>query len=62
MLGEVIIALQVAVVLTIIATALFGSETLSERAFRLWFGNCPEPPAPRGKLAERGRDTDLLSR
>jgi len=32
------------VVLTIIATALFGSQALSERAFRLlrWFGNRPQ--------------------
>ena len=37
-----------AVALTVIAVALFGSQALSERAFRLlrWFGNRPEPPAP----------------
>jgi hypothetical protein len=36
------------VALTVIAVALFGSQALSERAFRLlrWFGNRPEPPAP----------------
>jgi hypothetical protein len=47
-LGEVIAAIEIAMVLAIIATALFGSQTLSERAFRLlrWFGNRPEPPAP----------------
>lgn len=46
--GEVIGGIEVLVVLTIIATALFGSQALSERAFRLlrWFGNRPEPPAP----------------
>jgi hypothetical protein len=51
MLGEIVIGIEVVVVLTMIATALFGSQTLSERAFRLlrWFGNRPEPPAPDGK-------------
>jgi hypothetical protein len=45
----VVIAItETAVVLTVIAVALFGSKILSERAFRLlrWFGNYPEPPAP----------------
>ena len=38
---------EVVVALTVIAVALFGSKTLSERAFRLlrWFGNRAEPPA-----------------
>jgi hypothetical protein len=47
-LGEVIAAIEVAVMLMIIGTALFGSSTLSERAFRLLrlFGNRPEPQAP----------------
>jgi hypothetical protein len=46
-LGEVIAVIEVAVILTIIGTALFGSMALSERAFRLlrWIGNRPEPPA-----------------
>ncbi len=45
-LGEVIAVIEVAVILTIIGTALFGSSALSERAFRLlrWLGNRPEPP------------------
>jgi len=49
LLGEVIAITEIAVVLTVIAVALFGSKTLSERAFRLlrWFGNRPEPPAPK---------------
>ena len=49
LLGEVIAITEIAVVLTVIAVALFGSKTLSERAFRLlrWFGNRAEPPAPR---------------
>lgn len=48
MLGEVIAVIEVMVVLTIIATALFGSQALSERAFRLlpWVGNRPEPLPP----------------
>jgi hypothetical protein len=47
-LGEVIAVIEVVVALTIVATALFGSKTLSERAFRLlrWLGNRPEPPTP----------------
>ena len=48
LLGEVIAITEIAVVLTVIAVALFGSKTLSERAFRLlrWLGNRAEPPAP----------------
>jgi hypothetical protein len=48
LLGEVIVITEIVVALTVIAVALFGSKTLSERAFRLlrWFGNRPEPPIP----------------
>lgn len=48
LLGEVIAIIEVAVVLTILGTALFGSPALSERAFRLlrWLRNRPEPQAP----------------
>jgi hypothetical protein len=48
MLGEVIAGIEVAAMLVIIGTALFGSSALSERAFRLlrWLGNRPEPPGP----------------
>ena len=48
-LGQVIAVSEAVVVLTIIGTALFGSQTLSERAFRLlrWLGNRPEPRARR---------------
>jgi hypothetical protein len=47
-LGEALIVIEIAVALTIIGAALFGNETLSERAFRLlrWLGNRPEPPSP----------------
>lgn len=50
MLGEAIAVTEILAVLTIIATALFGSKRLSERAFRLlrWFGNRAEPPTPGG--------------
>ena len=54
LLGEVLAVIEVVVVLTIIGTALFGSQTLSERAFRFlrWIGNRPEPSAPtRGQAA-----------
>ena len=48
LLGEVIAITEIVVALTVIAVALFGSQALSERAFRLlrWFSNRPEPPAP----------------
>ncbi len=48
LLGEVIVITEIVVALTVIAVALFGSQALSERAFRLlrWFGNRPEPPGP----------------
>jgi hypothetical protein len=47
-LGVVIAAIEAAAMLTIIGTALFGSQALSERAFRLlrWLVNRPEPPSP----------------
>jgi hypothetical protein len=47
-LGQIVIAIELAVALTIIGTALFGSQALSERAFRLlrWIANRPEPPVP----------------
>jgi hypothetical protein len=47
LLGEIAAAVELAVMLTIIGTALFGSQAHSDRAFRLlrWIGNRPEPPA-----------------
>jgi hypothetical protein len=49
--GEVIAGIEIVVVLTVIAVALFGREARSERAFRLlrWFANRPEPPGPGGQ-------------
>jgi hypothetical protein len=48
LLGEVIAITEIVVALTVIAVALFGSQALSERAFRLlrWVGNRSEPAAP----------------
>ena len=59
MRGELIAAIEVAVMLTIIGTALFGSHALSERAFRLlrWLVNRPEPPGP---ASDRGRQASSL--
>jgi len=47
-LGQIAIAIELVVTLAIIGTALFGSKTHSERAFRLlrWIANRPEPAAP----------------
>jgi hypothetical protein len=48
LIGQIAIAIELAVALTVIGTALFGSQALSERAFRLlrWITNRPEPPSP----------------
>jgi hypothetical protein len=47
-LGSIAFVIELAVALTIISTALFGSQPISNRAFRLlrWIANRPEPPAP----------------
>ena len=48
LLGEIIAVAELAMVITVITVALFGSKTLSDRAFRLlrWLSNRAEPPAP----------------
>jgi hypothetical protein len=48
LLGVTALAIELAVALAIVGTALFGSQVLSERAFRLlrWIANRPEPPGP----------------
>ena len=48
LLGLTAFALELTTALTIIGTALFGSQVISERAFRIlrWIANKPEPPAP----------------
>jgi hypothetical protein len=45
--GEIAAAVELLAMFTIIGTALFGSQALSDRAFRLlrWIRNRPEPPA-----------------
>jgi hypothetical protein len=62
LLGELMAVMEFVVLLLIVpGTALFGSQILSERAFRLlrWLGNRPEPPGPtdqrRGQVANRQR-------
>jgi hypothetical protein len=58
--GEIVAGTELAVMLTIIGTALFGSQELSERAFRLlrWIGNRPEPPGPAAPIPlQEVRDT-----
>ena len=54
LLGEIATVIELAVALTIIGAALFGSQALSERAFRLlrWIANRPEPPGPAAVAAE----------
>jgi hypothetical protein len=56
LLGEVMAVIELVVILTVLGTALFASQTLSERAFRLlrWLGNRPEPPGPSGQGTTRG--------
>lgn len=56
LLGQAIAIAELAVALTLVATALFGSRALSERAFRLlrWLANRPEPPGPAGGSAGDG--------
>jgi hypothetical protein len=60
MLGDIVAIIELAVALTVIGTALFGSPDLSDRAFRLlrWIGNRPEPPAPEPSGAGRGGPAD----
>jgi len=55
LLGKAVLAVELAVALTVIGTALFGSPSLSERAFRLlrWIANRPEPPGPAAHAAAR---------
>jgi hypothetical protein len=66
-LGSIAFVIELAVAVTIIGTALFGSQALSDRAFRLlrWIANRPEPPAPGGSGsspdANRGQVLDAMS-
>lgn len=58
LLGEAIAIIELAVMLTVLGTALFGSQILSERAFRLlrWLRNRPEPLAPTTRGQPREAD------
>jgi hypothetical protein len=60
-LGEIIAAAEVMVALTITGTALFGSQALSERAFRLlrWLRNRPEPLGPPATAGTRAASSLL---
>ena len=55
-IGLAMAGAELTVALTVLATALFGSRELSERAFRLlrWLANRPEPPAPQERLKDQG--------
>jgi hypothetical protein len=55
-LSAVLTGLEAAAGLTVMATALFGSDRLSERAFRLlwWIADRPEPNAPAGRSSCSG--------
>ena len=57
LLGAAVGAAEAAVSLIVLMTALFGSEPLSNRAFRLlrWFANRAEPPTPQNTSAEDHR-------
>lgn len=57
-LGAIAAAVELGMTLTIVGTALFGSQTLSERAFRLlrWIGNRPEPTSPADPAEAKAAD------
>jgi hypothetical protein len=46
--GWILVGSEVATFMIVLAAALFGTSTISERAFRLlrWLANRPEPAAP----------------
>jgi hypothetical protein len=62
LLGEVMAVIELLAILTVVGTALYGSQALSERTFRLlrWLGNRPEPPGPgdKGSAAQDGEPPD----
>ncbi|MEV1001421.1 hypothetical protein [Nonomuraea sp. NPDC050202] len=47
--------IEASVAVVVVAAALFGSDVISERAFRLlrWLSNRPEPEAPRRSRTRR---------
>lgn len=48
LLAVIVTATELAIALTIVGTALFSTQDLSDRAFRLlrWIAGRPEPPGP----------------
>jgi hypothetical protein len=57
LVGQAIVVCETASVMITIGTALFGSATTSERAFRLlrWLANRPEPDAPPAVITQGRR-------
>lgn len=47
-LGQMLAVAEISTLLVIVFTALFATQHISERAFRLlrWCGDRPEPPCP----------------
>src|SRR5258708_1940023 len=62
LLSEAMAIIELVVILAVLSTALYGSQTLSERAFRLlrWLGNRPEPPGPSAQGTVRVADHPTL--
>jgi hypothetical protein len=60
--GLAIVICETGVAMVTIATALFGSATTSDRAFRLlrWLTNRPEPGAPPAEIPPAPRQTSHL--
>jgi len=62
-LAAVLAVVEVGLGLVIVGTALFGSETASERAFRLlrWVADRPEPTPPPGRRARVASSTSTTA-
>ena len=58
-LAEILTTCELSTFLAIVAVALFGTPTLSERAFRLlrWLANRPEHVAPSTSSEHPGQDS-----
>lgn len=61
LLGQALAMIEVAIIVSVLTSALFGSSVISERAFRLlrWSANRPEPPAPTPPQNSQPDDTPL---
>lgn len=64
LVGLAIVICEATVATTIIATALFGSATTSDRAFRFlrWLGNRPEPDAPSTQIRRTTQRRQISTR